>query len=278
MSELMTQVGASAESVRQALARDPENVVEQRPQYACPACQDRGQVLFEKGGNRFARQCECMRVKAAARRMRNAGVPARYAEASFSAFRTANADPSLGTAKRIIKGAVDDFLMHPGGQAVLLTGTCGTGKTHLAAAALKETMLRYGVQGKFWDMGDLLTQMKRTFSGEKSRGGEVGDTEASILDECAAIDVLVLDELGGERLTEWSYSEVSLLLNARYNGQGDKPRLTIFTTNFRNAAPGELRGEESLGDRIGARMYSRVQEMCRVVEMTGKDFRIGRNG
>ncbi len=102
--------------------------------------------------------------------------------------------------------------------------------------------------------------------------------EAAYVKEFADMPALVVDELGGEKLTDWSYSEVSLLLNQRYNhgfgGQGAAPRLTIFTTNFPNQGPGEGVGmAETLGDRIGARMFSRLQEMCRVVEMTGSDYR-----
>lgn len=276
MSELV-HVESSIDGMRAALARDPEIVVEQPAQYECPVCNDLGMVLTENNGRRWARACECRKRKAQARRMQNACIPVRYATADFGNFNPQGMDPSIAIAHRMLERVVSDYLMHPEGQGVLLTGTCGTGKTHLAVAALKEVLGRYGATGKFWDMGDLLTQLKRTFNRlDRSRDGDPIETEAAMIDECTNVDVLVLDELGGERLTDWSYSEVSLLLNARYNGQGDKPRLTIFTTNFKNAAPGEVRGEETLGDRIGARMYSRLQEMCRVVEMTGKDFRIRR--
>jgi DNA replication protein DnaC len=72
-------------------------------------------------------------------------------------------------------------------------------------------------------------------------------------------------------------------LNTRYNDR----RTTIITTNYANAGPlgsGDLMPsafaqarnavrEETLGDRIGERMRSRLQEMCVVVEMQGVDFR-----
>jgi DNA replication protein DnaC len=92
--------------------------------------------------------------------------------------------------------------------------------------------------------------------------------------------VLVLDELGAAKPTDWVWDTVAHILNTRYNDR----RTTIITTNYPNLAPlvataganAALRGathEETLGDRIGERMRSRLQEMCVVVEMHGEDFR-----
>jgi hypothetical protein len=104
-------------------------------------------------------------------------------------------------------------------------------------------------------------------------------------------EVLVLDELGASKPTEWVWDTVAHILNARYNDL----KTTIITTNYSNlgplgteAVPGkELQQpdtpdgqaarasmkKETLGDRIGERMRSRLQEMCVVVEMYGKDYR-----
>jgi DNA replication protein DnaC len=90
--------------------------------------------------------------------------------------------------------------------------------------------------------------------------------------------VLVLDELGAVKPTEWVWDTVSLILNTRYNDN----RTTIITTNFPDGAPGgsgslsaarSATREETLGDRIGERMRSRLHEMCRIVQMDGQDFR-----
>ena len=89
--------------------------------------------------------------------------------------------------------------------------------------------------------------------------------------------MLVLDELGAAKPTDWVWDTVAHILNTRYNDR----RTTIITTNYANAgaAGNGVRGtrasarEETLGDRIGERMRSRLQEMCVVVEMQGEDFR-----
>jgi DNA replication protein DnaC len=95
----------------------------------------------------------------------------------------------------------------------------------------------------------------------------------------------VLDELGAVRPTEWVWDTVSLILNTRYNDN----RTTIITTNYPNLSERDrLNGNlssrsseaakyaaerETLGDRIGDRMRSRLLEMCRIVTMEGQDYR-----
>jgi DNA replication protein DnaC len=91
-------------------------------------------------------------------------------------------------------------------------------------------------------------------------------------------EVLVLDELGASKPTDWVWDTVAHILNTRYNDR----RTTIITTNYANHAPltdsgksdaGKAMREDTLGDRIGERMRSRLLEMCVVVEMQGEDFR-----
>ncbi len=76
--------------------------------------------------------------------------------------------------------------------------------------------------------------------------------------------------------TEWVWDTVSLILNTRYNDN----RTTIITTNFEDQPAAGVSGSasrvaraESLGDRIGERMRSRLHEMCRIIKMEGTDFR-----
>lgn len=262
----LSEVSQYPENALEALARSP---------YACDSCRDSGFVELTRAGNRYMRQCDCTRRAAAERRLRNAGIPAKFADACFARFKADPAAQNAASAKLVCERMVEEFLMRRGGQGVLLTGTCGVGKTHLATAALKAAMTAYGVPGKFWDMSNLLTQVKRTF--QRSGEDAAPETESALVREFADVDVLVVDELGGERLSEWAWSELNLLLNARYNGLGNKPKITIITTNLQNLGAGEGRsGVETLGDRIGSRMFSRLQEMCRPLDMSGRDFRMRR--
>src|SRR5262249_39843915 len=114
---------------------------------------------------------------------------------------------------------------------------------------------------------------------QNSYNAAVQTTELDVLRPVFEADVLVLDELGAVRPTEWVWDTVSLILNSRYNDN----RTTIITTNFDDQPAAGAVGpvsiarsaarNEALGDRIGERMRSRLHEMCRVITLDGADFR-----
>ena len=163
------------------------------------------------------------------------------------------------------------------GNGLLIIGSIGAGKTHLAVGIIKELATSKGVGCLFYDYRDLLKQIQNSYN------DSVKATELEVLRPVFEAEVLVLDELGAVKPTEWVWDTVSLILNTRYN---DK-RTTIITTNFPDepgqdayASPNSEFGRaqrsarrETLGDRIGERMRSRLHEMCRVIIMEGKDFR-----
>src|SRR5207245_9915234 len=88
-------------------------------------------------------------------------------------------------------------------------------------------------------------------------------------------EILVLAELGPVMPTSWVCDTVSLILTTRYTDN----RTTIITTNFDAKPAGAIGGprgaarDETLGDRIGERMRSRLHEMCRIIKLEGRDFR-----
>jgi DNA replication protein DnaC len=145
------------------------------------------------------------------------------------------------------------------------------GKTHLGVGILQALVAERGATGLFYDYRDLLKQVQNSYN------QSVAATELEVLRPVFEAEVLVLDELGASKPTDWVWDTVAHILNTRYNDR----RTTIITTNYPNAAPlgaepasprAAMR-EETLGDRIGERMRSRLQEMCVVVEMHGEDFR-----
>lgn len=144
---------------------------------------------------------------------------------------------------------------------LLMTGPVGVGKTHLAVAILLELIDTMGVKGVFCDFTDLLSRIQATFA----RGSE--ESEDDVLQIYREADLLVLDELGARRPTDWARDVLYGLLNTRYN----RKRLTIITTNYEDRP--QKPGDETLELRIGTAVRSRLFEMCRLVEMGGKDFR-----
>jgi DNA replication protein DnaC len=79
--------------------------------------------------------------------------------------------------------------------------------------------------------------------------------------------VLVLDELGAVKPTDWVRDTMMQIINTRYNDR----KLTIFTTNYTDVRLQP--SEETLEDRVGARLRSRLYEMCKTVLVEGEDYR-----
>ncbi|MDE1160389.1 MAG: ATP-binding protein [Acidobacteriaceae bacterium] len=237
----------------------------------CPICEGAGMRVVERpNGIRMAEQCVCRATRKAARMVEAARIPQRYAHCTLESYETLG-NRSLNAAMVQARNFVKAYPFETGGNGLLLTGSIGVGKTHLAVGMLQALIAERGARGLFFDYRDLLKQVQNSYN------RSVDVTELEILQPVFEAEVLVLDELGANKPTDWVWDTVAHILNTRYNDR----RTTIITTNYANQGPlgSELNAtrnvmrEESLGDRIGERMRSRLQEMCVVVEMTGHDFR-----
>ena len=240
----------------------------------CPICEGSGLRVVERpGGLRVAEPCECRVERRLVRLVEQARIPQRYAHCSLDEYvpNYGGKNPSLSNALVQARNFVRAYPLETEGNGLLLTGSIGVGKTHLAVGMLQALIAERGAKGLFYDYRDLLKQVQNSYN----RGVE--QTELEVLKPVFDAEVLVLDELGASKPTDWVWDTVAHILNTRYNDR----RTTIITTNYSNLPPGgsEMNAaraavrEESLGDRIGERMRSRLQEMCVVVEMSGEDFR-----
>jgi len=243
----------------------------------CPICEGSGMHVVQKDGRQFVQPCECRIADRAAKMLVRARIPRRYEHCALDNYDVLRgADRSLGAAHRSAQKFVESYPLGNQGSGLLLTGSIGVGKTHLAVGILRALVMERGATGLFYDYRELLKQVQNSYN------KQVSATELEILAPVFDAEVLVLDELGASKPTDWVWDTVAHILNTRYN---DK-RTTIITTNYANLPPlagvegtsalAQARNaarEETLGDRIGERMRSRLQEMCVVVEMQGEDFR-----
>jgi DNA replication protein DnaC len=238
----------------------------------CTICGGAGVRILQEDGRQFARDCVCRIQKRAERMLGRAHIPKRYEHCSLESYETdfPSSNRSLSLAHLRARKFVDGYPIETAGTGLLITGSIGVGKTHLAVGILQALVAERGATGLFFDYRDLLKQVQNSYN------SKVSATELEILAPVFDAEVLVLDELGASKPTDWVWDTVAHILNTRYNDR----RTTIITTNYSNAGPlgtesaprGAMR-EETLGDRIGERMRSRLQEMCVVVEMKGEDFR-----
>lgn len=229
------------------------------PSYAgseevCDKCFGSGMEIVPGKG---AQSCECRRRNAHSLRLDNARIPNRYLKCHFNTF-----DPrSNESQKRALRIARDFTNTFPAvDQGLLFSGTVGVGKTHLAVSIIKGLTER-GFPCLFYEFGSLLKEIQDSYN-PHTRTSELG-----VLNPVLLAEVLVLDELGASKPTDWVLDTVAHIINARYNDR----RLTIFTTNYPDERADEAK--ETLEDRIGVRVRSRIFEMCRTVRLEGPDFR-----
>jgi DNA replication protein DnaC len=236
----------------------------------CPICEGSGLRIIQEDGRQVAAPCVCRLQQRTARMMERARIPKRYEHCSLESFDThfPSANRTLTAAHLRARRFVEGYPVETAGTGLLLTGSIGVGKTHLAVGILQSLVAERGASGLFYDYRDLLKQVQNSYNRNNST------TESEILKPVFDAEVLVLDELGANKPTDWVWDTVAHILNTRYNDR----RTTIITTNYANLGPlgsdpAARSREETLGDRIGERMRSRLQEMCVVVEMQGQDFR-----
>ncbi|HWZ98124.1 MAG TPA: ATP-binding protein [Candidatus Dormibacteraeota bacterium] len=231
------------------------------------------------GAGTMAAACDCGMEERAALVMNRARIPKRYEHCDFESYSTDVSEipqhsSSLKAAKMLAEKFVGEF-PGSGEKGLMLMGPSGVGKTHLAVACLKE-LIRRGHQGLFCDYRELLKDIQASYN----PGSE--STELRILEPIRTVEVLVLDDLGASKPSAWVLDTIGLVLNARYNSR----LTTLITTNYLDSSKPESKAtrlpqgealravrEDSLADRIGERMRSRLFEMCRTIEVNSTDFR-----
>lgn len=189
--------------------------------------------------------------------MREIGVPLRYIEAK--------------------KGDIDAFtwdktLPYRSGEkeGLFIHGKAGTGKTHVAVALIQARLLKVKANHEihesadvdkpdmvFISMVDLLLEIKACFR----EGAEV--SEEAVIDKYTNIPYLTIDDLGAEKTTDWVLQTLHTIIDRRYRNM----QKTVITSNLTL---------EEIASKIGDRIASRIVGMCRVIELKGKDRRLGK--
>ena len=234
---------------------------------SCPKCQDTKWVLKDSKGSTVAVRCSCYKEQKNQAYFDQAGIPRRYTNCSFDNFETHN--ESHQHAKKIAQKFVKDYPALNAG--LLFIGPCGVGKTHLSVAIMNELIWKKSISCYFCDFRELIRNIQSSYSTDSRI------TESEVLYPIFQKDLLVLDELGAKRTTAWVEETVFYIINHRYN----QKKLTVFTSNYMDDGEDEedsrdsffKRKDDSLVDRIGTRLRSRLYEMCKIVSIEGDDYR-----
>ncbi|MGB7926314.1 MAG: ATP-binding protein [Pyrinomonadaceae bacterium] len=243
-------------------AQDQTGTTEQPS--ACHFCFGSGMEVVPGKG---ARRCRCRTKSNQAKMLEAARIPRRYREAvppRTDGCTLQNFFPAKGngTQLRAFQYAWRLAREYPAvDRGLLLMGPVGVGKTHLAVAVVRDLIEKKGIPCLFYEFGSLLKEIQNSYN-------PISQTsELKVLAPVFDAEVLVLDELGASKPTDWVRDTMMQIINTRYN---DK-KLTVFTTNYLDGRRTER--DETLEDRIGVRLRSRLYEMCKTIQIEGEDYR-----
>ncbi|MBU3913976.1 ATP-binding protein [bacterium] len=239
----------------------------------CRECDGAGYIFKQDDrGREHATPCDCQGLQMRVTLFNNARIPNQFYDATFDNFVVKN-NPSMEDALKTASFLYKNY-KKGNRKGLLFMGGVGVGKTRLVSCILREFTLNHGVPGVFKEFSSLLSEIKS--------GYDKGMSEAIILEKINEVEILVIDELGKGRKTDWEVNILDAIVSNRYNMR----KTTIFTSNYTDSKsttyrepdtykPGGEKTEkkETLEQRVYGRIYSRLKGMCDFIEMKGQDFR-----
>lgn len=173
----------------------------------------------------------------------------RFSKSTFESFLDRNGSE---TAYKVAVKYVKTF-KEWNGESLLLWGEPGNGKTHLAAAIVNE-LSKKGYIVVFQSVPELLQRIRSTFNSENK------ENETQIMRALLECDLLILDDIGAEKTTEWVEEKLFNIIDGRYR----KELPTLYTSNLE---PKELKHQ------VGKRSYDRMVETSLTVKNEAASYR-----
>lgn len=209
-----------------------------------PECEKKNEQREWELSRREARVASLKERSGLSKRMKG------YTLASFKPY----VDRSAARAVERVEAYLKDWEeMREAGRGLFFCGGVGTGKTHLAVAVMNELIHRRRVPALFVTVPELLDNIRETYN---VPGRNLDDWMEAVKNA----DLLVLDDLGAEKPSDWVQERMFVIVNHRYR----EALPTIFTSNI---------GPEELPRQLGERTASRVIAMCEGIKLDGRDYR-----
>ena len=238
----------------------------------CPLCDGTGWRPVEKNGVRAVEVCSCRRhVRDEQWWIEQARIPSAFRSKDLKDFWVVDNSKPLQWAKMSAIDFIDRYPLVEKG--LFFLGSPGVGKTHLTVAILKQLMIEKGVPCLFCSYQELLRQIRDSYNPVSL------STESDVVRPVLETEVVAIDDLGAERISDWVEDTVTYILNYRYA----QKKITLLTSNLPDAPADGVEPEagsspsrvhrDSLTDRIGLRVRSRLHEMCTLVRVHAKDYR-----
>lgn len=237
----------------------------------CPAC-DYGYVRIAPRANpgdpQFGRFRPCpvcrdpgIEQRAIAKALRNASIPVPFIASTFDSYRAIpEADKE---AADWVEEWTEKTIANPEvAGSIALVGEIGTGKTGCGAAAFRRLIHGTFRIAIFANTVEMFTELGQAIAIGK-RGGEPSTSEAEILYRISEAELLMLDDIGAERWTDYREEKLYQILGYRHS----RKLCTIITSN---------KTLDELKTQLGPRTHSRLIEMCagNIIEFECEDLRL----
>lgn len=235
-----------------------------REEPVCSKCKDTGWKPVTRGDDRkFVVRCQCQANDIFLTRSDLANIPPRFQGFDLRGYLPQESNPSQKKAVKTARDFIDDFPAVKDEKGLLFQGPVGVGKTRLICSIANELLKRIPTLDVYYiDWNDLVKELR---SGEDHSSRDFGEIE-KLMSRLIEVDILFFDELGATRLSEWAQNKVYHLINKRYNYK----KLTVCATNFQDNS---VNNRETLTQRVGDRIRSRLYEMTDASEIKGSDYR-----
>ena len=227
----------------------------------CLICGGSGWVLNRENDRETALPCQCRRNDTQTLKVIGANIPIRFAWVELKAYFPDKNDPSQLRAKQMTEKFIHDYPAVVKG--LLFQGATGVGKTRMLCSIANQLIADKDADVYYIDWNDLVREMK---SGEDHSSRDFSNID-QLIGKLITVDLLLFDEMGASRPSPWVEDNIYYVINKRYNGN----RITVFASNFFDQKINA--DEETLGQRLGERIRSRLFEMADIVEIRGLDYR-----
>jgi len=199
--------------------------------YKCEKCRDSGYILRKgEDGRDYASPCECLSSRILENKLQFANIPKEFKEYTVESFdlglyTTPDAREKAEMAKLLCTNYIREFpgILEDGKGLYMYSRTKGSGKTRMAASIANDVISRYMISAKFATTLQILDEIKKTW--HEKLGKDAGEQE--FLADIIRVPVLVIDDIGVEKPTEWVNEKFYSILNGRMI----KKQVTIFTSN-----------------------------------------------
>ncbi|MCJ7526306.1 MAG: ATP-binding protein, partial [Candidatus Aminicenantes bacterium] len=227
----------------------------------CKICQDSGWVLVKVGEREIARPCQCRQSDTKNNLFLNANIPLRFLNVDLRGYKPEKEGTSQAKAKQAAEKFITDY-PNVEDYGLLFQGGTGVGKTRLLCCIGNQLIKEKNIDVVYIDWNDLAREMR---SGEDTSNRDFS-TIGQLIQRLAMVELLIFDELGSSKPSPWVEDNIYYLINRRYNNK----RITLFASNYFDK---KLGSEDTLRERIGERIRSRLFEMAHSFEILGVDYR-----